>query len=341
MSENLERTTTRLNQARQSGDADAIAEALAVHANALIQHGQLGLAQQALEEASNIHSSRGRTYDVARCLQMAGTLCRFQGRLDEAEKLVTRALDFVDGAGPIAVSGYAELGEIAMASGRAANAAAEYQAALDAGRSTGLIDSARATLLRKRAVALVSTKDYPTAVRDLQTAYELLINAGERPAATRTLIEKATALQHARQFTEAEAVIRAAMELAQSAVDHAALADIHLLSATQALEQHDTGAALLASQTARSEALAGNAATSYIGAAHAIAQLREAAGDRLGAYEALAVGWVTLGDLLPKDLARAAFEPKLREMRERWGQDAFDETKKKYEAIRRQALGRV
>ena len=54
----------------------------------------------------------------------------------------------------------------------------------------------------------------------------------------------------------------------------------------------------------------------------------------MGAYEALAVGWVTLADLLGGDLARLAFEPKLMEIRERWGAPAFDTVKKIYEAHR-------
>ena len=57
----------------------------------------------------------------------------------------------------------------------------------------------------------------------------------------------------------------------------------------------------------------------------------------MSAYEALAVGWVTLGDPLGRDVARAAFEPRLRAMRERWGAAAFDQIKAAYEARRRQA----
>jgi len=44
---------------------------------------------------------------------------------------------------------------------------------------------------------------------------------------------------------------------------------------------------------------------------------------------------VTLGDLLGNGLARMSFEPKLKEMREGWGAEAFDEVKKSYEARRR------
>jgi hypothetical protein len=119
------------------------------------------------------------------------------------------------------------------------------------------------------------------------------------------------------------------------------LADLHLLLTAHALDRRDGAAAMAAAQAARTEALAANAPTSYSGAALAIAQLAESAGDRLGAYEALAVGWVTLADLLGRDLARMTFEPKLKEMRERWGATAFDEIKKMYEAHRQRRSGSI
>jgi hypothetical protein len=112
---------------------------------------------------------------------------------------------------------------------------------------------------------------------------------------------------------------------------------VYLLAAAHALDRRDAAAAMSAAQSARAEALAANAPASYIGASHAIAQLAESAGDRLAAYAALATGWVTLGDLLGPDLARMSFEPKLKELRERWGVAAFDAVKKSYEAQRRGA----
>jgi hypothetical protein len=80
--------------------------------------------------------------------------------------------------------------------------------------------------------------------------------------------------------------------------------------------------------------LAANAPTSYIGAAHTIAQLADAAGDRKAAYAALATGWATLGDLLGGDVARMSFTPKLGELRKRWGAAAFGDVKRSYEARR-------
>ena len=43
---------------------------------------------------------------------------------------------------------------------------------------------------------------------------------------------------------------------------------------------------------------------------------------------------VTLADLFGSDIARTAFEPKLKEMRERWGHSTFTGTKRAYEERR-------
>ena len=171
-------------------------------------------------------------------------------------------------------------------------------------------------------------------MRDLETAHDLLMRSGDPATALRTLIEQATALRHADRPADAEPIVDRAMDLAEHAGDHAALADLHLLVAARALDRRDAEVSMASAQTAREHALAGNAPTSYIGAAHAIAQLAEAAGDRLGAYEALATGWATLADLLGSEVGRMSFEPKLKEARERWGGPAFDEIKKTYEANR-------
>jgi tetratricopeptide (TPR) repeat protein len=327
----------RLAEARQRGDPDDVAEALALHANVLLQRGQFDNAASELDEAATIHRTRGRVYDDARCTQLAGTLCRFAGRLDEAKQRAGRALELTESKGPIAVSAYAELGEIALAEGNNTEAARAYRAALDAGEDTGLVDSARAAILRKRAAALTAAQQYQDAVRDLETAHDLLMRSGDRATAIRTLIEQATALRHADRPSDAEPIVRRAMELAAQANNHAALADLQLLVAAQALDRRDAAAAMASAQAARAHALAGNAPTSYLGAAMTIAQLAESAGDHLTAYAALAVGWATLADLVGGDIARNSFEPKLREARERWGAPAFDEIKRTYEANRRRA----
>jgi len=337
MNDTLDASAHQLSEARQRGNADDVAEALARHANHLLQNGRTGDARLELDEAAAIHRERGRVYDEARCTQMAATLCRFEGKLEEAKDRSGLALRLTDSKGTIAVSAFAELGEIALAQGKGGEASQAFQSALDAGIATGMVDSARAALLRKRATALATAGRFDEAIRDLATAHDLLTRLGDRAGATRALIEQATAYRHAGRPEDADAIVLQAMEPAVQAQDHAALADLHLLRSARALDRHDAAAALASAETARTHALAGNAPTPYVAAAHAIAQLAEAAGDRLRAYEALAVGWATLSDLLGRDLARTAFEPALAQMRERWGAAAFAEAKNSYESRRRGA----
>lgn len=328
----------RVAEARQRGDADDLAEALALDANDLITRGRIADARRELDEAAELHHRRGRAYDEARCTQFAATLCRFQGHFDEARARCRRALALVDGKGPIAVSAFAELGEIALAEHKPLDAAQAYQSSLDAGDATGLVDPARAALLRKRAAALTAAGRFDDAIRDLESAHDLLVRSGDRAGALRTQIEQATAFQHAGRFNEAERVVEQAIDPARRSGDHAALADLELLLATNALNRGDATAAMAAARAARTEALAANAATSYIAAAVAISRLAEAAGDRVSAYDALATGWATLSDLLGRDLARTTFEPPLRALRERWGSAAFDAVKADYEAKRRKTI---
>ena len=88
---------------------------------------------------------------------------------------------------------------------------------------------------------------------------------------------------------------------------------------------------------ARALALAARAPDTYIGAAVALARLAEQAGDDTAAYGTLVTGWATVSDLLGAELARAAFEPLMREQRLRWGAERFDSARAEHEARRRAA----
>jgi tetratricopeptide (TPR) repeat protein len=333
----LEASTGRLAEARRSGNADDIAEALAVHANDLLQHGRTHEARVELDEAAAIHRSRGRAYDEARCTHFAATLCRFEGRYDDAIERARRALSLIEFKGPIAVAAHAELGETALAQRRYADAADEYHAALQAGNATGLVESGRAALHRQRAVALIAAARFDEALSELRTAHDLLAASGDAAGARRMLIEQATALRHAGRPDEAARLVGTTLDAAAAAGDRAAQADLQLLVAAAALDRRDAAAAMTAAEAARSHALAATAPTSYIAAAITIGELAEKAGDRAAAYEALAVGWATLSDLLGPAAARLAFEPKLTQLRERWGAEAFDAVKSRYESHRRQS----
>ncbi len=316
-------------------DPDGPAQALVAHAKDLVRRGRIGEARAELDEAAALHRRAGHRRDEARYTQFAATLCRLDGDLAAAKVRCRQVLTLCTATGPVAAAAHAELGEIALAEGSAADAVAAFGAALDTGGACDSGAAARAALLRKRAVASTAMARYPDAIADLEAAHDLLVRAGDRSGATRALIEVATALRHAGRTADAERVVEHAEGLATDDDDHAALADLHLLRAAQALDRRDPAAAMQSAQAARREALAANAPTSYIGAAHTIAQLADAAGDRQGAYAALATGWVTVGDLLGGDIARMSFAPKLGELHKRWGAAAFADVKRSYEARRR------
>jgi tetratricopeptide (TPR) repeat protein len=335
MSETLECAARRLAEARSRGDADDIAEALALHANALLQAGKIAEARDELDEAAAIHRDRGRAYDEARLTHMAATLHRMGGNLDEAQKRAEHALARGGAGTPIAVSAATEMGEIALARKDAAAAARAYAEALAHGERTGLIPAGRAALLRRRGMALAAGGRHADAVRDLQQAHALLRQSGDSRGATRALIEAATALQNAGDLAAAKRLRAEAAREAQQSADRSALADLAILESAEALERKDADKAMAAALEARSHALAARDPVPYIGAAHAISRLAEARNDRLGAYEAAAAGWATLADLLGQDAARAAFKPALEQMRQRWGPETFAKVKEEYEAGRR------
>jgi hypothetical protein len=76
----------------------------------------------------------------------------------------------------------------------------------------------------------------------------------------------------------------------------------------------------------------------YIGASLAFARVADAIGDHEAAYESLAVGWVTLADLLGGEAAGSVYAIELERMRERWGAGEFARVRSAYEDRRRRAL---
>src|SRR5438874_759265 len=171
------------------------------------------------------------------------------------------------------------------------------------------------------------------AAGDLAGAAELLRAAagawheiGDAAEEARCLRLAAALARHAGHRDEA-------VTLAGRAVDAAPGAATYREAGAAALaDRKDPVAARMHAERARTEALAGRSATGYLAAAVALAALADAVGDRAGAYAALAVGWATLRDLVGADGARAAFQPHLLALRERWGTAAFAGVKAAYEA---------
>lgn len=324
--------------ARQQCNPDQLAEALLIHANALAEALQLSQAQQEIDEAATIHHQAGKSEDEAHCLQLAATVCRLQGKWAEAENRATRSQQLAPPHTLISLAATIELGEIALAQGKAPLAIETFTQSIAEASVLNQPTMTQATLLRKRAIAWVISDRPQDAVQDTETALALLLQLGDSQTALRTMIEIATALQQ-RQALEAAYYLRQkATQTAEQTNDHSALADLCLLEVTQAIEQKDIPKAMTFAQTARIHALEAVAPLPYISAAVTISQLAEATGDRLAAYEALAVGWVTVSDLLGREVARSMFEPKLLELCDRWGIEIFKDVKSTYEEQRREQL---
>ena len=89
---------------------------------------------------------------------------------------------------------------------------------------------------------------------------------------------------------------------------------------------------------ARGKALEAVAPLSYYGAAAVLAEALEGSGRRADAYAALATAWVTLGDLLGREVAESWVSPLIEAYRWKWGTDGFAAAKAEHDSRRRAAL---
>ncbi|MFT3700336.1 MAG: hypothetical protein QM831_44740 [Kofleriaceae bacterium] len=283
-----------------------------------------------LESASRLHAEAGATVDEARSRQALATVQRTLGALPEAETNARRAIAIAPEKSPFIVAAHTELGETMLLTGRPKTAIEHYQAALTHGASIGMIAVAKAALHRRMAIAHSIAGEHTAAALEADEAALLYERAGDRTAATRARIESATALVEAGLGGAATEAIQ---EARTSAGDNAgAQAELDILEAARALKEKDLDTALALAQKARQHALDGNALLPYVSSALVIAEMLEQKGDRVGAYESLAVGWVTAADKIGNDLAGTIFREPLRSQKERWGDAEFDRVKATYYA---------
>lgn len=327
----------QIAQARADEDRDRLADLLVKRANEHAKAGRLAEAQRDLDEAAAIHHDAERPIDEARCLVFAATLCRARAELEEGEQRARRAEEIAPPQTPARVSAATELGENAILRGNFAYAVDCYTHALEHGIPAGLTLFHQAALLRKRAQALAAVERVPEAIDDLVLARDHYRKSNEGGEDRKTGVELATALQLARRQEDLDAVLTSLRADAEAEGDGGVLADMELLAAARALDAGNRDEALAAATRAREHALAAVVPTAYVGAAITIAELEEAAGNRIEAYASLAKGWATLGDLLGEDVAKSTFAPKLTAQRERWGDDAFREARDAYYAQRKNA----
>jgi len=323
-----------VTDAAVSGDP-ALAGLLVERAAARITEGALGDAAMDLAAASNLHRDAGAETDEARTRQALSTVQRTLGAFDEAELNARRARDIAPPETPFAVAASTELGEVLLLTARPREAVALYLEALEKGAPIGMIAVARAALHRRIAIAFALDGDHAQAALAADEAAALYAESGHATAATRARIESATALVEAGLGGAATRAIAEAR--AGAPHDEAAHAELDLLESARALLAKDGARALELARSARQHALDGNALLPYVSAALVIADLLDRAGDRLGAYRSLAVGWVTAGDKIGNELAASIFRAPLESLRTRWGAVGFDAVKSAYEAARQRS----
>jgi tetratricopeptide (TPR) repeat protein len=320
-------------------DRDDRAYALMQSALALIPEGGWQEAARVLEEAAGMHAEAGRSYDEARCLQMAATLRRSGGEARKAHTLIERAAAVAPNAQPLAVSISAEEAETAFAEGRYREAIAAWTDALDKGQQSGLKPEGTSALLRRRAAAFMALGTIEKTKGDFDQAYQVLKSAGAQETARFVRIEQAGLLWRYRRLDETERVV-AQLEagLASTEVGPHLLAELLVLRARLARAVGEIPKALDYARRSRDAALEAIAPVSYFAASVELTEALQAEGDFVNAYGALSTAWATLSDVLGNDTARSWIDPCLLSYQVRWGNSVFQRAKNEYEALRRAEL---
>jgi tetratricopeptide (TPR) repeat protein len=310
---------------------DAEAWELMQSAHRLIRQGEWAQAGSALEKAAAIHREAGREYDEARCLQLAATLERSSGDLSKARRLADRAASVAPGDLPLAVSIASERAETALAEGRYDDALRLWHEAIAQARQAHAKPEGLSAMLRRLAAAQMASGTTEEAGQSFDEAARLIQAAMSGDAAGFVRTEQAgLLLQHGR-VAEAVAVLQG-IDSARSPHLHA---ETLVMQARAARTTGHLDQALQLAQDARDAAREAAAPVSYFAGALELAQAFDASGDSMNAYGALATAQATLGDVLGLDAARSWIEPILMAYHMKWGESAFQDARRQYEARRR------
>jgi hypothetical protein len=302
------------------------AERLMRGALSLIPQGDWAGAAATLEQAASLHAQAKRTYDEARCLQLAATLRRASGDAASSRMLTERAAAVATVDLPLAVSILAERAEALAAQGEHRQAAETWTECLEKARQARLAPPGLIGLLRRRAAVYIGVGELSRAAADFAESCGL---ADERVAGFLRAEQARLLLDHGYAAEAASAL------LAADVADPHLRAEILTLQARMARESGDAATARDRALTARAAALEAVAPVAYFAASVELAEALDAAGLRVDAYTALATAWGTLSDLLGRDLANSWVEPCLLAFRLRWSDAAFAEAKAAHDARRR------
>jgi len=326
----LEALDARVAAARRAPGERELEDALLTRVNARMRSGRMEEATTDLDELVELHRAAGRTREAIRCLHLSATSRRFAGDVDGAIAQARAAWEEAPQHTPLKVSAATELGESYLSRQEGALALGWFERALSQGEAIGMVAAARGALLRKQADAAAIYARYALAALNLRAAREAFDQASDAVAALECEVQEASAWVEAGEFSQAVAALRSADRKAKVRGDDRTLARLHLAWAAVSVHRGDLKAAVSFAERARSQALQAVDGITYTGAAVALSELHAKLDRRQEAYAALAVGWVTLADLVGKELAQAAFAPKLRALADAWGHEAFAEVRDAY-----------
>jgi tetratricopeptide (TPR) repeat protein len=332
----LEAAFKALSEARQHSTPAQLAQILIDHGASMLQMGYYEEAASAMDEAAELHRQLGNTVDIAICYLYSANAFRLLGSWESAENRAQRALQALPEDHPMTIPAWRELGEVAFGQGDGVTAADRFSKAIEKAQALDRPLDDAAMLLDRRARAFMLMGTHRDALADFQLAQRLYEQHGDLPAATKLALDQATLMHLNGMIAEAEQQAHIARQMAESNDNVLVLADICLLESAFALEHDDPDGALQSAWQAREFALQAVAPALYIAATLSIAELYDLADDHLRCYESLAVGYVTLADLLGRDMSNATILPKLQEKREKWGVDHFEAVKAAYEEQRKQ-----
>jgi tetratricopeptide (TPR) repeat protein len=310
-----------------------LAEQLVAEARRLLRAGNIRDAVEPLVQACELHRKGGRDRDEARCRILLATTLRLFGELDTARSNVLRAQRLAKGNDTLTTQAHLELAAIHNATGNTAAATDEFERAAEHEPDV----HKRAETLSKRAQSLAASGQFLEAAGDLEEAANLFSSVGASGLQTKALVERASALQQGAHPLFASALLDARIAVT-NANDKGQQGDLDLLEAAQSIATGDVSGAREQLLAARNHALQGRAPVTYIGACIALSQVEEICNDRVGAYGVIAVGWVTLADLMGREAAASVFQPQLDLLLQRWGNEEFISARTEYENNRREIL---
>lgn len=318
--------------------ADDQAYGLMQSAVSLISEGRWKEASHSLAQAAALHASADRPYDEARCLQLAATLQRSAGDTARARELARGAVQNKPPDSQLALSIEAERAETEFAESRYEAAVVHLTSAIGRARQAQLKPEGLSALLRRRGAANIALSRISEADMDFAEAARLLAagDQNELPAFVR--LEQAELLLNDGYAREADPVIATlAQTLPQAASPHLSAEMLAVQSHLARAAGRVREAADLAA-SARKHALQAVAPLSYFKASVSLAESLQELNELERAYGIYATTWVTLSDVVGKDVARSWVEPCLLVFQMRWGTEAFEQAKRGYEERRRQAM---